>query len=247
VLEKVKLLENKIEKLTCNSSDPLSFRPNPQNLTNVDDGGSADEHSDVAHDSNNRNDIYRPPRVAAMPYVGGPTDKKLRHKPVPSALAALMYQDPTRPHVESASGLGAIPSLSANRTREIQRMTEFEEENFTRLVMKKKDMKRRMRDEEDIALGGSGGIAGIRRGGGGLEDEFGDVLKSVGRSRVGATGDGYEELRKKGNRGSILARSRTRTQDEAFPNPGDEVPRLRKRSRFEMATKVSKKKLQKSR
>ena len=231
--------------------DPLSFRPNPQSLMNAD--GSADEHDDDGDSNNDKQDgIYHPPRVAAMPYTGGgPQDKKSssrRQPPVPSALAALTRQDPSRPHIESTSGLGSGPSLSSNRGREIQRMTEFEEENFTRLVMKKKDMKRRKRVEEDIALGGSGGgsgLVGIRRGGGGggLEDEFGDVLRSVGRSsRVGMVGDGYEELRKKGKKGNVLARSRTRTRDEAFDNMGDDPPKLTKRSRFEKETKVMKKK-----
>ncbi|KAF8419639.1 hypothetical protein L210DRAFT_3576375 [Boletus edulis BED1] len=31
-------------------------------------------------------------------------------------------------------------------------MTEFEEDNFTRLIMKKKEAQRRRRDEEDLAL-----------------------------------------------------------------------------------------------
>jgi U3 small nucleolar ribonucleoprotein protein LCP5 len=216
---------------------------------NAEDSGSADEQGDgdTNERSGDQQGIYRPPRVAAMPYTGGPRDKKSRRQPVPSALDALTRQDPYQPHVESTSGLGSAPSMSSNRAREIQRMTEFEEENFTRIVMKKKDMKRRRRDEEDIALGGSGGLAGIRRGGGGLEAELGDVLRSVGRSRSGVVGDGYEELRKKGRRGNVLDRSRTRTRDEAFENMGDDAPRLTKRSRFEKAAKAAKKKLLKTR
>jgi U3 small nucleolar ribonucleoprotein protein LCP5 len=215
-------------------------------MGNNDKDQSNDEHHDSAKDAENRDGIYRPPRLAAMPYTEAPRERKARRQPVPSALAALMYQDPTRPHVESTSGLAAIPSLASNRAREIQRMTEFEEENFTRIIMKKKDAKQRRKDEADIALGGSGAFSGQRRGGG-FEDEFADVLRSVGRSRVSSVGDGYEELRKRGKRGDVLSRSRTRARDEATDEIGEGEPRMRKRTRFEKEAKVAKKKLLRSR
>ena len=119
-------------------------------------------------------------------------------------------------------------------------MTEFEEENFTRLVMKKKDAKRRKQDEANLALGGTG-VSGRNGRGRGLEDEFSDVLRSVGRSRSGITGDGYEELRQKGKKGSVLERSRARGRDEPIGSEGDAGPKQRKRSRFEKEVKASKK------
>jgi len=214
-------------------------------MNNDEEAGPDGEHENGTKGAQNRDEVYRPPRLAAMPYTEAPRDKKSRRIPVPSALAALMHQDPSRPHMESTSGLATIPSLTSNRAREIQRMTEFEEENFTRIIMKKKDAKRRKKDEEDIALGGSGVIPGRRRGGG-FEDEFADVLRSVERSKVGTVGDGYEELRKRGKRGDVLARSRMRTRDEAFDEGEDGGPKLKKRSRFEKEAKVAKKKLLKS-
>lgn len=121
-------------------------------------------------------------------------------------------------------------------------MNEFEEENFTRLVMKKKDMKRRKMDEEDIALGGGGSGGSGRRRGRGLEDEFGDVLRSVGRSRTGVVGDGYEELRKRGRKKDVLERSRIRGRDEMEVDDVDDGPRQRKKSRFEKETKAVRRK-----
>jgi len=251
VLEKIKALEGRmryqIEKLVrvaeeAPSSgqnvidDPLAFRPNPQNLINNDAEGSVDDEDEDDGNAQDRDGIYRPPRLAAMPYTEPKRDKKARRAPIPNALSSLLHQDPSKPHVESTSGLGSMPSLSSNRAREIHRMNEFEEENFTRLVMKKKDMKRRKKDEEDIALGGSGGISGRRRGGG-FEDEFGDVLRSVGRSKVGVVGDGYEELRRKGRKKEVLERSRTRARDE-IEDDGDDGPRQRKKSRFEKEAKA---------
>lgn len=254
VLEKIKPLEGRmryqIEKLvrvaeevpSSNQNavhDPLAFRPNPENLILDDEDGSEgdqDGNDDTAHD---RDGIYRPPRLAAMPYTEPKRDRKARRGPLPSALSSLMQQDPSQPHIESTSGLGSMPSLSSNRAREIRRMNEFEEENFTRLILKKKEMKRRKKDEEDIALGGTGTISGRRRGGG-FEDEFGDVLRSVGRSKGGIVGDGYEELRRKGKKRDVLERSRTRATDET-EDVGEDGPKPRKRSRFEKEAKAVRK------
>ncbi|KAH7927081.1 hypothetical protein BV22DRAFT_1007682 [Leucogyrophana mollusca] len=256
VLEKIKVLESRmryqIEKLVRvadepSSSqnvvdDPLAFRPNPQNLMDNDAQGSGDEDDGQADD---RDGIYRPPKLAPMPYTETAASKRSKRQPIPKALSALAHHDPSRPHIESTSGLGATPALASDRAREIARMTEFEEENFTRLVMKKKDAKRRKADEEDLALGGSGATQGRRRGRG-LADEFDDVLKAVGRTRNGGIGDGYEELRKKGKKADVLVRARTRGRDD-FESGGDDGPRVKKRSRFEMERKALSKRSAKAR
>jgi len=246
VLEKVKQLESKmryqIEKLVKVAeegdtrsvvdviNDPLAFRPNPQNL--VDNEESA---SDAAADENERDDgagIYRPPRMAPVPYTEK-KDKSRKRAPVPSGLAALSHLDGSKPHIESSSGLGAMPSMASARAQELSRMNEFEEENFTRLVMTKKEARRRARDEEDVALGGTGTSKGRRRGGG-LEDEFGDVLRAVdkGSGRPGGLGDGYEALRVKGRKQDVLSRSRTRQRED-----DEDVGRVKKKSRFQSAVK----------
>lgn len=190
-----------------------------------------------------RDGIYRPPKLAPMPYNELRQSKdKSRRAPIPSALANLAHLDPSMPYMESTSGLGSTPALSSGRARELKRMTEFEEENFTRLVMKKKVARQRALDEADIALGGTGAVS-RRRGrvpGVGLDDEFGDILKSVGRSKQGVIGDGYEELRQRGKKEGVLARSRARSRDDAFDDLGEDGPRQRKRSRFEKEVKAAK-------
>ncbi|KDQ59580.1 hypothetical protein JAAARDRAFT_56592 [Jaapia argillacea MUCL 33604] len=270
VLEKVKVLEGRmkyqIEKLvkvaedatsgaqTSSLNDPLAFRPNPSNLMAANSDVSASD-SDVSpsQPTTKGDGIYRPPKLAPMPYIE-PTSKhskRTRLPPPPSALTSLTHLDPSKPHLESASGLGNTPSLSSSRAREIARMTEFEEENMMRLVMKKKDAKKRAMDEADIALGLEGGGAlgggrGGRRRAGGLEDEFGDVLRSVGRRREGGGGgDGYEELRKRGRKEGVLERSRARTERGGFEESvgGEQGRGQRKRSRFEKETKVARKKV----
>ncbi|TFY72359.1 hypothetical protein EVG20_g670 [Dentipellis fragilis] len=253
VLEKIKVLEGRmryqIDKLVRVADespaagdqgidDPLAFRPNPQNLMGGDMSGEEEDEDDTGRTADG---IYRPPKLAPMPYTEPRKDKRAPRQPIPTALTSLAHLDPSRPYIESTSGLGAAPAHQNARAREIQRMTEFEEENFTRLVLKKREMKQRRKDEEDIALGGIGGIRGKRRGGG-LEDEFADVLRGVGRrGGPGGVGDGYEELRAKGRKEGALARTRTRGRDEV-DGVDDEGPRQRKRSRFEKESRVARKK-----
>ncbi|KAF9234023.1 hypothetical protein BU15DRAFT_79477 [Melanogaster broomeanus] len=256
VLEKVKVLESRmryqIEKLVRIADDasknvaddPLAFRPNPQSLVDNDQGSDAESDKDQNEDEGNRDGIYRPPKLAPMPYAETAGDKRSKRQPIPKALSALIHQDPSRPHVESTSGLGSMPAFTSDRAREVQRMTEFEEDNFTRLVMKKKDMRRRKQDEEDLALGGTASSHGGRRARG-LEDEFQDVLRSVGRTRMGAIGDGYEELRQKGKKSDALSRARTRRLDNV--DGGDEDIPQAKRGRFEKERRSLGKRMAKSR
>ena len=216
----------------------------------MDGAGSGSDNEDADDDTptSTRDGIYRPPKLAPVPYTEASTKSKDKSKdrraPVPSALAHLAHLDPSKPYTESTSGLGGgAPAHGSARARELQRMTAFEEENFTRLVMKKRDAKRRTLDEADIALGGTGMASGSRRRvpGVGLEDEFGDIIRSVGRSRQGIVGDGYEELRQRGKKESVLARSRARSRDDAFDDLGDDGPKQRKRTRFDKEVKAAKK------
>ncbi|KXN82513.1 Neuroguidin-A [Leucoagaricus sp. SymC.cos] len=272
VLEKTRALEGKlryqIEKLVClarepektqvaangdlksePAPDPLAFRPNPQNLDANEEGSDSEASDDGAPNQRQVADgIYRPPRLAPVPYTDTPKSKgrKERALPVPSALNHLAA-DPSRPHVETTSGLGGIPQLGSQRATYLKRLQEFEEENFTRVVMKKSEARRRLRDEADLALGGDlGGSYNprTRRQAGGLEDEFGGVLKSVERKHNG--NDGYEELRKKGKKTNVLSRSRdssSKKRTEPFEGNAEEARRMKKRSRFELEAKIAKKKM----
>ncbi|KAJ3798025.1 hypothetical protein GGU11DRAFT_871442 [Lentinula aff. detonsa] len=264
VLEKVKALEDRmryqIEKLikvsqqkekvdSCNRSlDPLAFRPNPQNLLDGNNNDDADDTS--GNGDTTTNGIYRPPRVAPMPYVPQTSAKTNRQQraPIPSSLVSVLHTDRSMPHVESTSGLGNTPSLNhtSSRAKYLQHLTEFEEDQFGRVMMGKKEARRRVRDEEALALGsglsGLGeegkGIGRRRRTAGGWEDEFGDVLKDIGRSSVRAFGgDGYDELRQRGKRSGVLQRSRENKKRGADYVVAEGEPEKRKKSRFETERK----------
>ncbi|KAL1747516.1 hypothetical protein HDZ31DRAFT_31794 [Schizophyllum fasciatum] len=247
-IEKLVRLAEEPEKTTNVADDPLAFRPNPQNLVDAqDDESDAESVASKASSSADKDRIYRPPRLAPMPYNPTASKEKRASKrtalPPPTALRALA--DPAQPHVESTSGLGSTPSLQSARARYLNRLTNYEEENFTRVVMKKRDALRRTRDEEDMALGAD--LSDPRRGGknrrrGGLEDEFGDVLKDA--ERVGGAGDAYEELRQRGKKRSLLERSRAR-RDEAMGDDEGERPGKKRKTRFELAAKSVGKRMRK--
>ncbi|KAG2140354.1 hypothetical protein BD769DRAFT_1694904 [Suillus cothurnatus] len=138
-------------------SDPLAFRLNAQNL--IDNEQHSDKDRDTRSNVEDLDGVYRHPKLAPTPYTEAAAD---RHT---SCL-----------HVEGTSDLGSMPSLPSNRAREIQRIEDSEEENFTRLVMKK-DACRRRKGEEDFRM---------------HEEE---VL-----------GDEYEELRQRGKIAVALSR-----------------------------------------
>jgi len=183
--------------------------------------------------------IYRPPKVAFTPYTEATSkDKKSRDR-MPAALNNLAFVDPNNPHIESTSGLGGGgprgSGLVSARARELARMAEFEEENMTRLVMNKREAKRRKMDEATIALGGSASMVHGRRSrarGGGLADEFGDLIRVREKLSRFAGADGYEELRVRAKKQDAFERSKVRRNADA-EDAVELGERPAKRTRFE--------------
>jgi len=250
VLEKTKALElrlkyqiQKLVRLAEDANvanqdvtqDPLAFRPNMQNFvtSGTGDAGAHDTQEGAGIDTNG---VYRPPKLAPVPYSEtGPKDRTKRKVPVPTALDALIHLDPSAPFSESTSGLGGGTATSNSIVRaRVDHMTKYEEDHMMRLVLSKREAKRRKLDETNIALGGMGGTG---RRGGELEDEFADILKSVNRKRGAKIGDGYEELRQRGKRANAFARSQMRIRGGDI----EEHSRPQKRSRYEQASNTAKK------
>ena len=228
----------------------MAFRPNPLNFAGEEsDKGDASDDGAEDETAGGQDGIYRPPRLAPMPYIETSKARREHRAPVPSALVALP-NDPTRPYTESSSGLGSVAVTTSGRAAHLKRLQEYEEENFSRLIMKKTDARRRARDEADLAMGGGLGAPGRRNRmqAGTLEDSFGDVLKSIerrgGRTEDGIVRDGYEELRRDKNGGAlersrrteVLGKRRSAAEDERGGNTA-----RRKRTRFELEAKVAKK------
>lgn len=113
-------------------------------------------------------------------------------------MAASLTHSASNPYVESTSGLSVTPALQSRKAKKLADIERYEEENFTRLFMTKKDAKRRRMDEEDVAMGGTGsredlmsGSKGVRgKKASGFENEFDDLLSSIGKKRKTGQADG---------------------------------------------------------
>lgn len=180
-------------------SDPLAFRPNLSAIKTVETRMEQD------------GDVYRPPRVSAMPYNEPSTSKRTERR-APALLSEFASTLQGAPGMETTSGLSTVPvrqdqhtnSASAKRAAELKRINEFEEENMTRLVTTKREAKRRREDEAALAMGFGVGGTGRNRGNrqNGLEAELEGVLGE----RRGGVWKGVNA--KLGARDNVLERGR---------------------------------------
>lgn len=233
VLDKIKPLEAKlryqIQKLVTkadnahhpddNGTDLLSFKPNPEALVSVRqrERSASVEGGNVPADADDG--IYRPPRLSAVPYPSANENKKARRKDrsgdlqktATSRLLAELSNAITAetPYSETTSGLSIAKdgASSFRKARKLDEMQAYEEENFTRLPMSKKDARQRRIDEEEVALGGGAAATDLnsaRRkraqvGFGAEMDELLDAIDRSGKKRAGVMqrvgGDEYEALR----------------------------------------------------
>jgi len=206
VMDKVRGLENKLEyqikKLVGLAEaaakpkaavmdveeDLLSFRPNASAMVAAARAAAPKKEDKDAADE--EGGVYRPPRVAAMPYNEPTKGSSRKERRAPALLSEFAAGLDGAPAIQTTSGLSTRPvlagahtnSASAKRAEELKRIAEFEEDNMTRLVTTKREMKRRREDEEALALGF--GVGGSGRGRGrrqnGLEAELEGVLGERG-------------------------------------------------------------------
>lgn len=218
--------------------DPLAFRPNPAAL--------AAAKPQAAEDEEEESGAYRPPKVAPVLFDpdARPSRKDRKSERQPSRNAALLADlsagMSANPYETTTAGVGsggALGTAGSSRARALKRMEEFEEDNYKRLSMSKKDAKRRRRDEQDVALGGLGLSAKGDRIGGGVEEEFGDLLR--GSEREARRGSGaYDVLQQRSKRPSTLARA----QSKGGARDGDVVGGSASSHKFKKAMRSQRKK-----
>ncbi|WVR03292.1 hypothetical protein IAU60_000283 [Kwoniella sp. DSM 27419] len=207
--------------------DPLSFRPNPSAIVSSRDPAAKSSKRAAALEAGSDGEVdaesggvYRPPRVAAVPYLDpsssrGSGDAKQRTRQAPALLSEFAASLDSAPILESTSGLSTRPvsnrhtnSISAKRAAELKRINEFEEENMTRLVTSKREAKRRADDEAALAMGFGVGPSRGRRGRNGLEAELEGVLGDRGSKGV------WEGVSGLGKRGDALERGKKRVSED---------------------------------
>ncbi|WFD23285.1 hypothetical protein MEQU1_001974 [Malassezia equina] len=201
--------------------DKLAFRPNPNAMA----AAVKPAESQAADEEEEEAGVYRPPKLAPMMYdPDAHVSRKQRNKDrQPSRNAALLADlsagMSSNPYETSVAGVGgghAVGTAGSSRARALRRMQEFEEDNYKRLSLSKKDAKRRRRDEQDVALGGLGLSSHGNRIGGGVEEEFGDLLRGSERDerrrQRGDERDAYYLLQKRAKLPSTLSRAKEHTQ-----------------------------------
>lgn len=162
----------------------------------MDRNGSDEDEEEVDDFDMNRAGIYRPPRIAAMPYSDAPTKGKKGKGPLPSHMLSDLSAglSSSTPYGESTSGLSVTvdPSLSSGTARHLAQIEDYELSNYTRMRGSKKESAQRRRDEEEVAFGGLGAGKNGKRRLGGFGAELDDLLGDMEGSRAKGA---YEQMR----------------------------------------------------
>ena len=161
VLEKIRPINKKlsyqIDKLIKmvsisegGNSNPLSFKPNLDNLVNKDEEV---EESDGDDNSQNKG-VYVPPRVTAVPYEEEDKTKKKMEKARQRSLNNALLQDLRDEYSEAPEEMrfGRNTNAKAKLQKREEERQRFEEDNFRRLAVTKKDrlMKRKLNDLDTV-------------------------------------------------------------------------------------------------
>ncbi|WFD00515.1 hypothetical protein MYAM1_003264 [Malassezia yamatoensis] len=203
--------------------DLLTFRPNPKAFSTTENRQRNDMQDQDEDDEEST--TYKPPKLAPVLYDpdARPSGKERNRERQPSRntalLADLTLGMSSNPYETSTAGVGGggVRNTGSSRARALQRMQDFEEDNYKRLSMSKKDAKRRRRDEQDVALGGLGLSSHKDRIGGGIEEEFGDLLRGRERdARHSARGQGAYDLleQRAAKQPSTAQRAQSRSQNQ---------------------------------
>lgn len=172
-MEKIRPIDHKlryqIDKLvktavtgTTNASDPLNFKPNPDNLVSQFGGSESDSDTEDDEPSANRkkkskNDDgeteeiakYVPPKLQSMPYDADETAAekqekmrdRARKRAINSALIDEWKEEFLDTPVEISGGSRAQQMIS----KEMKERERYEEDNLTRLPMSKAEKHRQSR------------------------------------------------------------------------------------------------------
>jgi len=163
VLEKIRPINKKlsyqVDKLIKMASEavegqanPLSFKPNLNNLVNKDE---EDSEGFEEEDGQKKDEVYVPPRVTAVPYdEEEDKQKKKMEKARQKSLNNALLQDLRNEYSEAPEEIrsGRNGNMRAKLQKKEEERQRFEEDNFRRLTVTKKDrmMKRKLNDLDTV-------------------------------------------------------------------------------------------------
>ncbi|KAJ3119033.1 hypothetical protein HDU96_003208 [Phlyctochytrium bullatum] len=140
-------------------ADPLQFKPNPSNLVSASEMTATEEETSAKE----KDGIYRPPKVAPMPYeekTKGPkgklTDKERRKSGKSRIIYDLVEQLENKPEERTSHGTGQrVAERKSQEEEMMDAIMEREEENFTRYTTTRAQRKA---EERKMRLGGTSGL-----------------------------------------------------------------------------------------
>ncbi|KAJ3155526.1 Serine/threonine-protein kinase smg1 [Geranomyces variabilis] len=197
-----------VERESGLAADALSFKPNPAAMLADSAAGDANARGD----EDNATGVYRPPKLAPMPYDEGrraKTGRLTEQAKLKASRSRLLrdlrsqYDDRPEEMTAEGTGYGAAEVGASKDDEEWAERERYEEENFTRLNMKREDKRLVKR----IAKQGAGNrFANEFQA---LQEDFAD-LSSIRR----AVQD-EDELAYGGKRSDIVHRKNRRAADIA--------------------------------
>ncbi|KAJ1673517.1 hypothetical protein EV182_005076 [Spiromyces aspiralis] len=190
--------------------DPSAFKPNPSLMvTKEQDGSGAEQESgdeeDEGKGAGGEDGVYKAPKMVPVPYEEDASlkarrekaEQRIAEKAARSRLVQdLMSEYDNRPEVITASGnTGGVGTLDGRAEREVSERRTFEEDNFTRLSLNRKQ-KRKLKqgfkrlDDDFSSLNDFVGLSGLSK----LDKESTatrrDLLKRARTHKANAVGAG---------------------------------------------------------
>ncbi|KAG2224073.1 hypothetical protein INT45_004954 [Circinella minor] len=167
ILDKMKPIENKlkyqIDKLVrtavmgtqkqpeVGNQDPLAFKPNPMNLVARDEEGGEEEEGEEGEEED-KTGVYRPPKLAPVVYDEHKGRKskyekdqeRLRERSSRSRVIRDLMADmnDTPEEVDATGGVNEGMGYGERFDRQIQEKDEYEENNYVRLSVTRKEKQR---------------------------------------------------------------------------------------------------------
>ncbi|XP_055890449.1 neuroguidin-like isoform X2 [Biomphalaria glabrata] len=169
VLEKMRPIEHKLKyqinkvvtaykECKLDPSDPRKFQPNFAALAKKSQDGSSDEEKEEQEKAEDKNKVYVAPKLAPVYYSDDETmeerKKKMTEKKMKRALSSAMLREMREQYTDAP--IEIIESHDLHRIRENRKereKTEYEENNFVRLSVSKKEMAARRKMGTMSALG----------------------------------------------------------------------------------------------
>lgn len=218
--------------LADNDSDDDS---NNDAVEEEDSGSGHQSDSDDNGDVANEDQLYRAPRMEAVPYIdaeykANKEAEKLRQKRKKiknsEIYAALREEFSSAPEQTSSTGIDGFTALEKKLKSDAKEKQDFEEERFIRMTTTRKEKKARKRSEREV------NHLNLMRGFGNVED-FDDVIEAVGGStHLGMNGSDNEDESGNGAKRKALKKraSAAATGASALTNTANRMSKKKKKN-----------------